>query len=69
MIELELFNDQVEVVEEGLFNILSDVIVESWLNVEWLVRFLNLLDPHVQRVELFFDQVIKVVRSIEDTVN
>jgi len=47
LVELELFDDQVEVEVEGLLNVLSDVIVESWLNMEWFVRFFNLLDPHV----------------------
>ena len=69
MIELELFNDQVEIVEESLLDILSDVVVQSWLDMERLVRFLNLLDPHVKGIKFFFDEVIEVVRSVEDTVD
>ena len=37
LVELKLLNDQVEIIEESLFNILSDVVVESGLDVEWLV--------------------------------
>jgi len=37
--------------------------------VEWLVRFFNLLDPHVQRVKFLFNEVIEVIRSVEDTVD
>jgi hypothetical protein len=37
LIERELFDNQVEIVFESLLNVLSDVIVQSWLNVEWLV--------------------------------
>lgn len=48
LIELELFNNQVEIVEEGLLYILSDIIVQGWLNMERLVGFFNLLDPHVK---------------------
>ena len=48
LIELELFDDKVEIVQESLFNILSDVVVESWLDMERLVRLLNLLDPHIE---------------------
>ena len=69
LVELEFFNDQVEIVEESLFDIFSNVVVQSGLDMVRLVRFLNLLDPHVQRVELFFNQIIKVVGGIEDTVD
>mgnify|MGYP004184070287 CR=1 FL=1 len=37
LIELELFNNQVEIVEEGLLYVLSDIIVQGWLDMEWLV--------------------------------
>jgi hypothetical protein len=37
LIELELFNNQVEIIEESLFDVLSDIVVQSWLNMEWLV--------------------------------
>lgn len=69
LIENEFLNDKVEVIHEGLLNILSDIVIESRLNVEWLVRFLNLLDPHVERVKFVFDQVIEVVGGVEDTIN
>lgn len=48
LIELELFDDEVEIVQKSLFNILSDVVIESWLDMERLVRLLNLLDPHIE---------------------
>ena len=48
LIELELLNDQVEIVEEGLLDILSDIVVESWLDMEWLVRLFDFLNPHVK---------------------
>jgi len=37
LIELELFNNQVEIIEESLFDVLSDIVVQSWLNMEWFV--------------------------------
>ena len=33
-----------------------------------LVRFLDLLDPHIQRVKFLLDQVIEVVWRVENTV-
>jgi hypothetical protein len=69
LIELELLNNQVEIIEESLFDVLSDIVVQSWLNMEWLVRFFNLLNPHVKRVELFFNQVIEIIRGVENTVD
>ena len=47
LVELELLDNQVEIIQEGLLDVLSDVIIQSWLNMEWLVRLFNLLDPHV----------------------
>lgn len=47
LVENEFLDDQVEIVHESLLNILSDVIVECWLDMERLVGLLNLLDPHV----------------------
>jgi len=37
LIELELFDDQVEIIKESLFDVLSDIVVQSWLDMEWLV--------------------------------
>jgi len=48
LVELELFDDKVEIVQESLFNILSNIVVKGRLNMERLVRLLDLLDPHVQ---------------------
>lgn len=37
LVERELFNYQVEIVFESLLNILSDIVIQSWLNMERLV--------------------------------
>lgn len=37
LVESKLLDDQVEIVFESLFNILSDIVVESWLDMERLV--------------------------------
>ena len=61
LVENKLLNNQVKIVHEGLLNILSDIVIESWLDVEWLVGLFNLLNPHIEGVKFIFDQVIKVV--------
>lgn len=61
LVELELFDDQVEIVEEGLLDILSDIIVKRWLNMERLVGLFDLLDPHIQGVKLLFNEIIEVI--------
>jgi len=61
LVELELFDDQVEIVEEGLLDILSDIIVKRWLNMERLVGLFDLLDPHIQGVKLLFSEIIEVI--------
>lgn len=67
--ELELLDDEVVVVEEGLVDVLLDVVVQVWLDVEWLVGLLDLFDPHVQLVQLLVDQVLEVVRRVENTID
>ena len=37
LVELEFFDDKVEVIEECLLNILSNIIIQRWLNMIWLV--------------------------------
>jgi hypothetical protein len=69
LVELELFDNQVEIVQESLFDILSDIIIKSWLNMERLIRLFDLLNPHVKRVKFFVDQILKVVRGVEDTID
>jgi len=61
LVELELFDDQVEIVEEGLLDILSDIIVKRWLNMERLVGLFDLLDPHIQGVKLLFNEIVEVI--------
>lgn len=61
LVELELFDDQVEIIEEGLFDILSDIVVESWLDMERLVGLFDLLDPHIQGVKLLFNEIVEVI--------
>lgn len=67
--ELEFFDHQVVVVEEGLVDVLFDIIVQVRLNVKRLVGFLDLFDPHVELVELLVDEVFEVVRGVEDAVD
>ena len=69
LVKLELLNDEVEIVQECLFNILADIVVKCWLDVEWLVRLLNFLDPHIKRVKLLLDEVIEVIGCVEDTID
>ena len=69
LVELELLDDQVEIVQEGLLDVLSDVVVKGWLDVVWLVRLLDFLNPHVKGVELLLDKVIEVVLGVEDAVD
>ena len=61
LIELEFFNDQVEIIHEGLFDVLSDIVVKSWLDMEWLVGLFNLLDPHVELIQFLLNQIIEVI--------
>jgi len=48
--ERELLNNKIEIIEESLFDIFSDIIVESWLNMEWFIWFFYLLNPHIERI-------------------
>lgn len=61
LIELELLNDQVEIIKESLFNVLSDIVIKRGLNMKRLVGLLNLLDPHVERIKLLLDEIVKVI--------
>jgi len=47
LVECELLDYEVKVILEGLFDVLSDVAVKRWLNVQGFVGLLNLFDPHV----------------------
>jgi hypothetical protein len=69
LVELEFFDHEVEVIQESLLDIFPNVIVQCRLNVVRFVGFLDFLDPHIQRVQLFFDQVVEVVLGVEDSVN
>jgi len=69
LIEGELFDDEVVIVEEGLIDVVFDVVVQIGLNMERLVRFLNLLDPHVEGVQLLVDEVLEVVGGVKDRVD
>ena len=61
MIELEFFNNQIEIKVESLFNVVSYIVVESRLDMVWFVRLFNLFNPHVKLVQLFLNQVFKVI--------
>jgi hypothetical protein len=54
---------------EGVFDIVTDVVVQRRLDVVRNVRFLDLLDPHIKRVELLLDQVVEVVCYRKDIGN
>lgn len=64
--EIELFNDQVEVMQESILYKASDVIVKLRVDVEWWVTLLDLFDPHVKTIHFSTQEVIKVVRVIEE---
>ena len=36
--------------------------------MEWLVGLFDLLDPHVQGIKFFFNQIVEIIGSVEDTV-
>jgi hypothetical protein len=55
LIELKFFDHEVIIVQEGLIDVVLDIVVQVGLDMERFVGFLNLLDPHVQRVKLFID--------------
>ena len=65
----ELFDDQIVIIKESLIDILLDIIVQVRLDMEWFIRFLDLFDPHIQLVQFLIDQIFKVVRGVEDTVD
>jgi len=37
LVELEFFNDKVEVVEECLFDVFPNIIIQNRLNMQWLI--------------------------------
>ena len=69
LVEWELFDNKVVIIQEGLVDVILDIVIKIWLNVERLIGFLDLLDPHVERIKLLVDEVLKVVGGIEDRVN
>lgn len=69
VVEWELFDHKVEIVQESLLNISPDVVVECWLDVVWLIRLFNFLDPHIKRVKLLLDESLKRVSGVENTVD
>jgi hypothetical protein len=46
--ESELLDNKIEIIKESLFNVFSDIVIQSWLDMEWFVRFLNFLNPHIE---------------------
>ena len=69
MEEWEFFNNKIEIIKECLFNIFSDIVVQCWLNMEGFVRFFYFFDPHIKRIQFLFDQIIKVIFGVEDSVD
>lgn len=47
LVKLEFLDNQIVVIEECLIDVVFDIVVKVWLDVERLVRLLDLLDPHV----------------------
>jgi hypothetical protein len=37
LVKNKLLNYQVEIVHESLLNVFSDIVIESWLDVKWLI--------------------------------
>jgi hypothetical protein len=54
---------------ESLLDILSDIIVQSRIDVVRLIWLFNLFDPHVKWIEFLLDQVIKVIWCVEDPID
>ena len=48
LVELELFDYQVKVIHKGIFNVLSNVIIQVRLDMHFAVRLLQFLDPDVE---------------------
>jgi len=69
LIELEFLNDQVVIIQESLVDVIFDVVVKIRLDMEWLVGLLDFLDPHIQRVKFFINQILKIIGSVEDAID
>ena len=69
LVEVELLDDQVEVVHEGVVHVLLDVAVQVGRDVVGLVRPLDLLDPDVQKAQLLVDEALEVVRLLQHIVD
>jgi hypothetical protein len=37
--------------------------------MEWIVTFLDLLDPQVQRIQFLFDEVLEAIGSVESAID
>ena len=61
LIEVEFLNDEVKVIPVGLLDVFSDVVVQVWLQVERVVRFLDLFDPHIKCVKFLLDEIAEGV--------
>jgi hypothetical protein len=55
LIEVEFFNNQIEVVQEGIVNKLLNVAIQIRRDVVRLVGSFYFLDPNVEHAELFID--------------
>lgn len=61
LIEIELFNDQVEVVHECIMHILLNIAVKIRGDIVWFIRPFYLFDPNVEQTQLFIDKTLEVV--------
>jgi len=69
LIEIELFNDQVEIVQESIMHKLLNITVQIRRYVVWFIRPLYFLDPYIEHAQLFINQALKVVRFFKHIVN
>jgi hypothetical protein len=69
LIEIELFNNQVEIVHEGIVHVLLDVTVKVRGDIVGLVRTLYLFNPDIQETQLFIYETLEVVGFLEHIIN
>jgi hypothetical protein len=55
LVEIEFFNNQIEIVQEGIMNELFNVTIQIRRDIVGLVGPFYFLDPNVEHAELFID--------------
>lgn len=69
LIEVELFNNQIKIVHEGIMHVLLDVTVKVRGDIVGLVRTLYLFNPDIQETQLFIDETLEVVGFLQHIIN